>query len=161
MSADNLRLSFDWKVFLRKPSRNIINAGLRVIECYCDFVSILIRIILHHTGDLLQGSTYPARCDRSLASRYNELDNSFSGKSRLGSNEQKDYAQNIDSSDAFTMLHKRTPPQYYSRLFNVSGMISESAGKICILSVIVVAFPPLATALTTSWIRMAASGPIM
>jgi hypothetical protein len=120
-----------------------------------------IRIVLKNTLDFLQGATYPVRCVLSLASGDHHADYSFGGNKGLRSNEQEDHAQDTDSNETFAMLHERSPPYCYSRLFNVSGMISESAGKICILSVIVFASPLRATAFTTSWMRIAASGPMM
>ena len=47
---------------------NLIDTGFCVVEFYRDFVSELVRIILQHARDILQGSTYPVSRVRSLAS---------------------------------------------------------------------------------------------
>jgi hypothetical protein len=62
---------------------NLIDTGFCVVEFYRDFVSELVRIILQHTRDFLQGSTYPVSRVRSLASGDYQFDNSFGGKNGL------------------------------------------------------------------------------
>ncbi|MGC9976351.1 MAG: hypothetical protein ABSC57_06515 [Syntrophales bacterium] len=73
----------DCEVFLGKSLHNLINAGFRVVEFYCYFVSKLIRVILQYTRDFLQGITYPASRDRSFASWDYHFDYSFSCKKGL------------------------------------------------------------------------------
>ena len=50
---------------------------------------------------------------------------------------------------------------FYLRLLSVSGMSSDSAGNMCMLRVIDSILSSFAIALTTSWMSVEASGPIM
>ena len=79
-SLNDLRLPLDWEVIFGESLHNRIDTGLCVVEPYRDLVRVLIRVILEHTRDFLQGITYPARCDRSLASRDHQLDDPFGSK---------------------------------------------------------------------------------
>ncbi|HYA13350.1 MAG TPA: hypothetical protein VEF33_03320 [Syntrophales bacterium] len=59
---------------------DFINIGLCVVEFYRDFMGELVRVILQHTRDFLQGSTYPVRRVRSLTSWDYHFDNAFDCK---------------------------------------------------------------------------------
>lgn len=68
---------------LGQPLNNLIDTGFCVVEFYRDYVSELVRVILQHAGDFLQGSTYPVGRVRSLASGDHHFDNSFGSENGL------------------------------------------------------------------------------
>jgi hypothetical protein len=81
--VNHLWFPFDREVRLGKPRHDLINTRFCVIESYGHFVSEWIRIVLKNTRDFLQGITYPARSDLSLASRNHHSDYSFRCKKGL------------------------------------------------------------------------------
>ena len=77
---DDFRFSFDRKVMLGQSLNDFVYTGLCVVEFYRDFVRKLVRIILQHARNFLQGSTYPVSCVRSFTSGNLQYDNSFRSK---------------------------------------------------------------------------------